>query len=64
MRIMTLVVIGKGVRTVTATIWAHWFRYYVAYTDGAGNWLKTECFDTIDEAKADARHWGAFIITR
>lgn len=47
-----------------ATIWEHWFRYYITYTDSVGNWLKTESFDTIEEAKADARKWGAFLITR
>ena len=49
---------------MTATIWEHWFKYYVTFKDGEGKTLKTEYFDSIEEAKSEARRWGAFIIVK
>ena len=49
---------------MTATIWEHWFKWYVDYTDNKGNIIKQEWFNTLDEAKSSARSWGAFVITR
>lgn len=46
---------------MTAIIWEHWYTYYVTFKDNSGSWLKTEHCNTLEEAKAEAKRWGAFI---
>lgn len=45
-----------------AVIWEHWYRWYVDYTDENGDVIAQEQFNELEDAKADARRWGAFVI--
>lgn len=47
---------------MTATIWEHWFKYYVTYTNESGDAIAQEWFNDIEDAKTSARRWGAFVI--
>lgn len=47
---------------MTAIIWEHWYKWYVTYKNASGETISQEWFDTFEDAKANARHWGAFIV--
>ena len=47
---------------MTAKIREHYFTFYVNYYNKDCELIKTEHFNTIDEAIASAHHWGAYIV--
>ena len=47
-----------------ATIWEHWFTWYVTYEGRNGNKISTEHFASLEDAMADARRWNAVIVMK
>lgn len=47
---------------LTVRIWKHWFSYYLDFIDEDGRTYAQEHFNSLDEARAEAERWGAFVI--